>query len=85
MGYMRSVIPDTYEVQDDGSVDAVNAGHNYGMTSVYFTYGKDLFIQNQKRWRFFLKPQFAMAFPSFPSVTGYFLLEAGVAFKLRHF
>lgn len=84
-GYMRTIIPNTYEVQEDGSVSEVNAGHNYGMASIYFAYGKDLYIQNQKRWRFFLKPQFALVLPSFPAVTGYFLLEAGVAYKLRQF
>jgi hypothetical protein len=84
-GYLRTIIPDTYEVQDDGTVEAVNAGHNYGMASIYFTYGKDLFIQNKKPWRFFLKPQFVMAFPNFPTLTGYFLLEVGVAYKLRQF
>jgi len=84
-GYMRAIIPNTYEVQDDGTVSEVNAGHNYGMASVYFTYGKDLYIQNKKRFRFFLKPQFAMVFPNYPTVTGYFLFEAGVAYKLRYF
>ena len=82
-GYMRTIIADTYEVQEDGSVEAVNAGHNYGMASVFFTYGKDLYIQKKKLFRFFLKPQFAITFPSFPTVTGYFLFEVGVAYKIR--
>ena len=58
---------------------------HYGMASIYFTYPKDLFIQNKKPWRFFLKPEFVMAFPNFPTLTGYFLLEVGVAYKLRQF
>jgi hypothetical protein len=83
-GYLRSFIDNTYEVQKDGSVKRVNAGHNYGMASVYFTYGRDLYIAKKQRWRFFVKPQFAMAFPSFPAITGYFFLELGVAYKLRY-
>lgn len=85
LGYMRTVISNTYEVKDDGSVSEVNAGHSYGMASVFFTCGKDLYIQNKKHFRFFVKPQFAMVFPNYKTLTGYFLLEAGVAYKLRYF
>ena len=83
LGYMRTIIYNTYEVDKNGNVNAVNAGHNYGMASVFFTFGQDLYIRKQKNWKWFVKPQFAMAFPAYPNVTGYFLLEAGVAYRLR--
>ena len=85
LGYMRTIIPNTYELQNDGTVTEVNAGHNYGITNLYVTIGKDLFVQKQGRFRFFVKPQFALAFPNYPTATGYFLFELGTAYKLRYF
>jgi len=83
LGYMRTLIPNTFEVNENGEVNSVNAGHNYGLASIYLTFGRDFYIAKNKNWKYFIKPQYVMAIPGFPNITSYFLLELGVAYRFR--
>ena len=83
LGYMRSFVPSTYEYDPGtGEVNEVIAGHHYGLAGVHFSFGQDLYIKRQQPVKYFIKPQFLLAFPNYPRFVGYFLLEAGLSFKL---
>ena len=82
LGYMRTIIQNTYSVNDNGVVEETLAGHNYAVASMYISFGKDFYIAKERPFRYFIKPQFMIAYPNYPNLVGYFLLEAGVSFKL---
>jgi len=84
LGYLRTFIPNTYDVNSSGEVNKSAAGHNYFATNYFISFGKDLSIQNNLPIAFFIKPQFIYAIPNFPNGTGYFAIELGVRFILKN-
>ena len=75
-GYMRTIIPNTYESDSDGSVEKVNAGHNYFLTNYFIRFDRQFSTNGETQW--FVKPQFIYAMPNFPKGVGYFALELGI-------
>ena len=82
VGYLRTFIPNTYEVSASGEISKVTAGHDYLLTSYFISFGKDFSVQKDLPFGYFIKPQFLYAAPNFPKGVGYFALELGLQFKL---
>ncbi len=82
-GYLRTLIPNTYEVSENGVVEKVPAGNNYFSTNYFIAFGKDLKINKNLPLAYFIKPQFMFAVPNFPGGTSYFALELGICYKLK--
>ncbi len=82
-GYLKTFIPNTYEVGSNGEVNKTTAGHNYFATNYFISFGKDLSIQKNLPLAYFIKPQFMYAVPNFPNGIGYFALEIGIKFSLK--
>lgn len=83
LGYLRTFIPNTYEVNENGEVRATSAGHHYFATSYFVSFGKDLSVTKNIPVAYFIKPQFLYAVPNFPKGTGYFAFEIGMNYKLK--
>lgn len=83
-GYLKTFIPNTYEVSSSGEINKTNAGYNYFATNYFISFGKDLSIKKNLPIAYFIKPQFMYAVPNFPSGTGYFALELGLCYSLKH-
>lgn len=83
IGYLRSFIPNSYEVNSSGEVNKIVAGFNYLATNYFISFGKDLSIKKNLPIAYFLKPQFIYAVPNFPNGTGYFALELGIRYNLK--
>jgi hypothetical protein len=75
-GYMRTIIPRTYEIVSEGNVKKVNAGHNYFLTNYFIRFDRRFSTDSEMQW--FIKPQFMYAAPNFPNGVGYFALEMGI-------
>ncbi len=83
LGYLRTVIPNVYEVTSSGELNKVNVGYNYFSSLWFFTLGKSVKKENSKSFSLFVKPQLMYAVPNFYYGTGYFFLELGVNFKIK--
>jgi hypothetical protein len=83
-GYFRTFIPNTYEVNSNGAVNKTNASYNYFASNFFISFGKDLSIKKNLPIAYFIKPQFMYAVPNFPNGTGYFALELGLCYSLKH-
>lgn len=83
LGYFRSFIPNTYEVNSSGEVNKTIAGHNYFASNYFVSFGKDLSVKKNLPIAYFIKPQFIYTVPNFPSGTGYFALELGISYSLK--
>lgn len=83
LGYMKTLIPNTYQVKDNGSVEKVTAGHGYLATNYFICFGKDLQPKRGIPISYYVKPQWLLALPNFPTGTGYFMLEIGITKKLN--
>jgi len=82
LGYLRTFIPNTYEVGSDGQVQKTLAGYHYLATSVSLHFGRMLNLQ-RREMGYYVRPQFVFATPGFPRGTGYFWLELGIQLKLN--
>ena len=83
LGYLRTFIPNTFEVSEGGKVEQTTAGHNYFAPGIFFTLGKDLSIKRNIPLCWFIKPNIIMALPNFPTTVTYFVLELGITYKLK--
>tara|TARA_R110002050_G_scaffold6037_1_gene25783 strand:- start:1362 stop:1895 length:534 start_codon:yes stop_codon:yes gene_type:complete len=83
LGYLRTFIPNTYEVNSSGEVNKTNAGYNYFATNHFISFGKDLSIKKDLDLAYFIKPQFMYVVPNFPNGIGYFALELGIKYILN--
>ncbi|RIV71550.1 hypothetical protein D2U88_07230 [Flagellimonas aequoris] len=83
LGYLRTIVPNTYEVDATGEVSKTHAGHNYWAKNLFVTFGREL--KSHRGWPMgiFVKPQFLYATPNFPKGVGYFMLELGINVKLK--
>lgn len=84
LGYLRTFIPNTYEVNESADINKTAAGHNYFATNYFVSFGKDLSIKRNLPLAYFIRPQFMYAIPNFPKGTGYFALELGVTYRLKN-
>lgn len=82
-GYMRTFIPNTFEVGENDVVSKTSAGHDYWAKNVFMTFGKEFKRGRKRPMGYFIKPQFVYATPNFPKGVGYFMLEIGMNFKLK--
>ncbi len=83
IGYLRTFIPNTYEVSSNGEVNKVIAGHNYFASNYFVSFGKDLSIKKNLPIAYFIKPQFMYTVPNFPNGIGYFAFELGIKYILN--
>ncbi|USD25861.1 hypothetical protein [Flagellimonas marinaquae] len=83
LGYLRTFVPNTFEVGPTGEVSKVHAGHHYWAKNIFFTIGRELKSKNRSPIGMFIKPQFLYATPNFPKGVGYFMLEIGLNLKLK--
>ena len=81
-GYMRTFIPNVYELSSDGDVQKIHAGYNYFITNYSISIGKDLSISKNIPINIFVKPELLNALPNYSKSVWYFALELGVCFKL---
>lgn len=84
LGYLRTFIPNTYEVDGSGEINQTTAGYNYFASNYFISFGKDLSIRKNIPLACFIKPQFMYAIPNFPNGTGYFALELGISYRFKH-
>ena len=82
-GFLRTFIPNTYELNNRGEVNKTTAGHNYFASSYFISFGKDLSVKKNQPIGYFIKPQFIYAAPNFPNGIGYFALELGLQYNLK--
>lgn len=82
-GFMKTFIPNTFSVDENGSVEKVSAGHSYITTKLSLLAGKDLEAKRGIPLQVFAKPGVMLAMPNFPNNIGYFILELGVVYKLK--
>jgi len=81
-GYMRTIIPDVYDLNSDGEAVQANAGYNYFLTNYFFAFGKDLSARFDTPLSIYVKPQFMYALPGTPKGVWYFAAELGVSYRL---
>ncbi|MFB6319645.1 hypothetical protein [Saccharicrinis sp. FJH54] len=83
LGYLRTFIPNTYEVNGSGDVSKTIVGHNYFTSNYFVSFGKDLSLRKNIPFEYFIKPQFLYTVPNFPNGTGYFAIELGIRYSLK--
>jgi hypothetical protein len=82
MGYMRSQIPQVYQLNQSGEVEKTRTGHNRFATSIHLGFGKDLSVRKSLPISWMIKPQYWRTFPNTKGGIAYFFLEAGIAYHL---
>ncbi|MAY83501.1 MAG: hypothetical protein CMP59_05135 [Flavobacteriales bacterium] len=83
LGYLRTVIPNVYEISPSGDINKVQVGYDYLSSLCFITLGRSINRQNDNSMSLFVKPQFMYAIPNFTYGTGYFFLELGVNLKIK--
>lgn len=83
LGYLGTVVPHTYSLSESGVVERGLGKHSYVWTGCSLAFGKDLSVQHDMPFSWFVKPQFMYALPNFPRGVGYFILETGITYKLK--
>lgn len=81
-GYMRTFIPNVYDLNSNGEIEKIHTGYNYCITDFSVAFGKDLSVQKNIPMNIYIKPQFLYAFPNYSKGIWYFILELGVSYKL---
>jgi hypothetical protein len=83
LGYLRTFVPNTYQITEEGLMEGIVAGHNYLATNVYVSLGRNIIQDGMKPSTIYVKPQFMLALPNFPNAVGYFMLEIGLKYQLN--
>jgi hypothetical protein len=81
-GYMRTFIPNVYDLNSNGEIEKIHVGYNYFVTNYSIAFGKDLSVQRQIPLSIYIKPQVMYAIPNYSKGTMYFALELGVNYSL---
>ena len=81
-GYMRTIIPNVYEINSNNEIEKTSEGYNYFLTNYFIAFGKDLSINHKTPMDIYIKPQIMYALPNYPNGITYFALEVGVCYKL---
>lgn len=83
LGYMRTFVPNTFTVSNNYEVQKTVAGHNLFASTFFFAFGKNITVKDNIPMGLYIKPQYLLAAPNFPTATSYFLLEIGIKYKLK--
>ncbi|RYU96942.1 hypothetical protein [Emticicia agri] len=83
VGYMRTIIPAVYELDNDTNIRKIKAGNNYLVSNYYIAWGKDLSKKHKIPLEIFIKPHLMVAKMKEQKGIGYFILELGLNYKLR--
>ena len=81
-GYMRTFIPNVYDLNANGEIESIDAGYNYFLTNYSITFGKDLSVKKMIPISIYIKPQLMYALPNATNGISYFALELGASYKL---
>lgn len=81
-GYMRTFIPNVYELDSNGEIEKLHVGYNYFVTNYSLEFGKDLSVQTHLPVNIFVKPQLLNAIPNYSKSVWYFAFELGLRFRL---
>jgi len=81
-GYMRTFIPNVYDINSNNEIEKTPKGYNYFLTNYFIGFGKDLSIKHKIPMDIYIKPQIMYALPNYPNGITYFALEVGVCYKL---
>jgi hypothetical protein len=81
-GYMRTFIPNVYDLNSNGEIKKIHVGYNYFITNYSITFGKDLSIKKKIPLSIYIKPQLIYAIPNYSKGIKYFALEIGVNYRL---
>lgn len=81
-GYMRTFIPNVYDLNSNGAIEKIHVGYNYFITNYSITFGKDLSIKKKIPLCIYIKPQLIYATPNYSKGIKYFAMELGVNYKL---
>lgn len=81
-GYMRTILPNVYDLNSNGEIKKINVGYNYFLSSYALIFGKDLSVKKNIPISIFLKPQILYALPNATKGVSYFAFELGVSYKL---
>lgn len=81
-GYMRTFIPNVYDLNSKGEIESIDAGYNYFLTNYSITFGKDLNLKKMIPISIYVKPQLMYALPNATNGILYFTLELGASYKL---
>ena len=80
IGYLHSIIPNVFEVTDEGQVEESRASHNFFLASIYTRWGRQL---KDSQFGYFFQPQFLYALPNYPNGVAYLALEIGITYRLK--
>lgn len=82
LGYLRTFVPNVFEVDIADDIQKTNAGYNYLLSNYFVVFGRDLSVKSQIPVALFIKPQMMMAYPNQNAGIWYFALELGFDYKL---
>lgn len=82
-GYMRTFIPNVYDLNSNGEIEKIHVGYNYFITNYSITFGKDLSIKRKIPLSIYIKPQLMYAIPNYSNGIKYFVLELGLNYRLK--
>lgn len=82
VGYMRTFIPDVYDLNSNDEVEKVHEGYNYFLTNYFIAFGKDLILKYNIPMDIYIKPQIMYALPNYTGGVMYFALEVGISYRL---
>lgn len=82
LGYLRTYVPNTYQISESGQMEKTLSGHNYLAGSAFVSWGRAFQQKGLVPSRAYLKPQLMYSLPNFPNAVAYLLLEVGVNYKL---
>lgn len=82
LGYLRTYVPNTYQISEAGEMEKTTAGHNYFTGSAFVSWGRAFEQNGFIPSRAYIKPQLMYAMPNFPNAVAYLLFEVGVNYKI---
>lgn len=81
-GYLRTFLPNVYEISSNNKIEKIHEGKNYFLTNYFIVFGKDFSLMHKRPIDIYLKPQIMYALPNYSKGTTYFAFEVGVSYKL---
>jgi hypothetical protein len=82
-GPQRTIIPKSYKINDDGTIRRdKSAGMTQWVFSPGFMFGKDLSERKMLPFQWFINPQLQFRKPTTGRTEKYFILGAGINYKL---
>lgn len=81
-GYMRTFVPNVYDLNPNGEVIKKHKNYNYFIANYSIAFGKDLSVKKKIPMGIYLKPQLMYATPNYSKGIPYFAFEMGVNYWL---